>query len=242
MWTNHESKATWRDEWNDDSDFEIILFIRLFHCLRWMGVLPLSSPIPTSKVHRLPIHSSLDWIRRHSFFSHWISDGQYLLCVCSFKFPQSVTLALESKLCSVTRWCQWIEKELCELVHASVTVVESMRDFESQTIYISTHCLTCSQDHENLFERCKRLNPDLRNIKTMKHLSVIEMKSAISQEMDWGLKTVFSTERQTQAREATSIMMVFKACCRQTDRQQNAFFTVVQTLDYSLGKSFRSSF
>ena len=72
----------------------------------------------------------------------------------------------------------------------------STRDFESQTIYISTHCLTCSHDHENLFEWRKLLNPEQTSIKTMTQLSTIEMKSRIEQEMDCGFKVLFSTNRE----------------------------------------------
>ena len=35
----------------------------------------------------------------------------------------------------------------------------STRDFESQATYISNHWLTCSHDHENLFDWRKLLNP-----------------------------------------------------------------------------------
>ena len=65
----------------------------------------------TSNVHRLPIHSSLDWTRRYLFAPYWwISDGQYSLQVCSFTPPQA--LALEIELSSVTRWCQWVQKTM----------------------------------------------------------------------------------------------------------------------------------
>ena len=70
-------------------------------------------------------------------------------------------------------------------------------DFECQTIYITTHCLICSHDHENLFERWKLLDTSLRYIKTMKHRSPIEINPMMNQETDWGLKPYsLHTERQ----------------------------------------------
>ena len=112
--------------------------------------------------------------------------------------------------------CKWIA--FCEMMmplsrksYASLLVLpsrfaRSTRDFESQTIYISTHCLTCSHDHENIFERCRLLNPDLRNIKTMKHLSYIHMKSTIDNERWIALSKFYSTHNHKQTERQWSPM------------------------------------
>jgi hypothetical protein len=93
-------------------------------------------------------------------------------------------------------------------------------DFKSQTIYITTYCLTCSQDHENLFEGCKILNPDLRNMKALRHLSPIEIKPTINQGMDWCLKTVLSTDREV-VNPNESRHSIFELISRKTKRRES---------------------
>ena len=104
---------------------------------------------------------------------------------------QTSALALENWSSSVTQWCQWVEKELFQVVHASVTVCGIDERFRVSN-HLRQHSLS------NLLSRsqkpirgCKLLNPDLRNTKTMKHLSPVEIKATIHQEMNWGFKPFF---------------------------------------------------
>ena len=119
--------------------------------------------------------------------------------------------------------------------------LRTTRHFPTQPIYyISTHSPSCSHNHENLFERRKLLNPYQTNIKTMKQLSIIQIKTAINRGMDWGFKTVFSWNRETMSSnhcqrsifERAGEQMVLKTGYRQTDRQTKYIFTVWQTLSF----------
>lgn len=114
--------------------------------------------IKTRNGHRFPIHSSLDWIRRYPFVPYWISDGQYSLSACSFTSPEfspssAKQIVISDRMMSIGRKSYARSSVLPSLF------ARSTRDVKSQTVYISTHCLTCSHNHKNLFEWCKMLNP-----------------------------------------------------------------------------------
>ena len=106
----------------------------------------------TSNVHRLPIHSSLDWslkfnstsTSRWTFFPFKIKKGFQLSDDVIWHPSSNFSVWLGNRLGAVeATWpCLW------------------------------------------------------NNLKTVKHLSLIDIKSAIHQEMDWSLRTVFSTDRE----------------------------------------------
>ena len=104
---------------------------------------------------------------------------------------QTSALALQNWLSSVTQWCQWVEKELFQVVHASVTVCWIDESFRvSNDLHQHSLSNLLSRSRKPIREY-KLLNPDLRNIKTMKHLLPVEIKATIHQEMNWGFKPFF---------------------------------------------------
>ena len=92
-----------------------------------------------------------------------------------------------------------MSRNLCELDRSSFTVCEVDERFRvSNDLHQHSLAKLCSHDHINLFDRCKLLHPDLRKTKTTKHLSIIDIKSAIDKERWIELSRPYSpqTERQ----------------------------------------------
>ena len=143
----------------------------------------------TSNVHRLPIHSSLDWkFGQHFPFRNFLMIDSICLPY-SFIFRQSRALVQrkQTALRSTVISLNWKTKKVFQRFPSS---------FRERYRYFNIEYLTFFHNQKSLFTRCELCEDGVEKIyRQYKHFSPIEIKSTINQQRNWDLKTILSPNR-----------------------------------------------